>query len=307
MQRLLSTATLVGLLVATAAAFAITERLKLVKSPVTGTLVTRVFSPAHGAASITFRLRHTDRVTVTVLTASRKLVRTLVADRRLPQGFNTFGWAGRTDAGVPAQQGTYRVEIHLRNQHRTILLPNQIVLDTTAPTIKLATTNRDAFSPDGDHQADSVTIHYTLSEQARVVVYFDGHKILGPTHSHQPIGKLTWYGRDAILLRPAGRYTLSVGAIDAAGNETPTAGRWPLTVRLRYIVIANRRITGVKAGAKFDIGISTDAKRYGWLLGARHGFARGPVLSLRAPRTRGVYPLTVTEHGHSDRALVVVG
>jgi hypothetical protein len=37
LQRLLTTATLVGLLVATAAAFAVTERLKLTKSPIFGT------------------------------------------------------------------------------------------------------------------------------------------------------------------------------------------------------------------------------------------------------------------------------
>ena len=41
LQRLLTTATLVGLLVATAAAFAITERLKLTKSPIYGTRVSR--------------------------------------------------------------------------------------------------------------------------------------------------------------------------------------------------------------------------------------------------------------------------
>jgi hypothetical protein len=186
-------------------------------------------------------------------------------------------------------------------------LPNELVLDSIAPTVKSAAPNRDAFSPDGDRQADSVTIHYTLSEQARAVVYLRGRKILGPTHTHQPKGKITWYGRDGAGVLPPGVYTLEVGAVDPAGNETPAADRWPVRIRLRYIALANHRITGVTAGAKFDIGVSTDAKRYGWLLGSRHGFARGPVLTLRAPATPGVYPLTVTEHGHSDRALVVVG
>ena len=113
-----------GLLIATAAAFAITERLKLVKSPITGTRVTSVFSPAHRHASIRIRLRHTDRVTVTVLSAGQQPVRTLVADKPLPRGENVFTWDGHTNTGALAQQGTYRVEIHLRNQHRTILLPN---------------------------------------------------------------------------------------------------------------------------------------------------------------------------------------
>ncbi|HVH51726.1 MAG TPA: FlgD immunoglobulin-like domain containing protein, partial [Gaiellaceae bacterium] len=122
-----------GLLIATAAAFAITERLKLVKSPIFATRVTHVFSPAHSQASIRIKLRHSDRVTVTILSAGRDLVRTLVADERRPRGLNVFMWGGRTDAGAPARQGTYRVEIHLANQHRTILMPNVIVLDTIPP------------------------------------------------------------------------------------------------------------------------------------------------------------------------------
>src|SRR5207248_3160634 len=199
-------------------------------------------------------------VTVTVLTLGRHPVRTLVADKPLPRGANVFTWGGRTDAGTLARQGTYRVEIHLSNQHRTILLPNEIVVDAVAPQLRAANASRDAFSPDGDHQADSVTIHYTLSEQARVVVYLRGHKILGPTHTHKPRGKITWYGRDLSALLPPGVYTLEAGAVDAAGNETPAADRWPLRIRLRYITLANRRITGVRAGAKFDIGVSSDAQ-----------------------------------------------
>ena len=105
---------------------------------------------------------------------------------------------------------------------------------------------------------------------------------------------------------PPGVYTLEIGAIDAAGNETPAADRWPVRIRLRYITLANHRITGVKAGSSFEIGVSTDAKRYGWLLGSRHGLAHGPVLTLHAPAAAGTYPLTVTEHGRSDRAVVVV-
>ena len=70
MQRVLTTVTLLGLLVATAAAFAITEHLKLIRSPVFGTLVTKVFSPvcncSTDTAAIRIRLRHPDRVTVTV-------------------------------------------------------------------------------------------------------------------------------------------------------------------------------------------------------------------------------------------------
>ena len=79
--RLISTLLLVGLLVATAGAFAVTERLKLTRSPITGVLVTKIFSPVCScrtvAASIAFRLRHADRISVAVERGG-KVVRTLV-------------------------------------------------------------------------------------------------------------------------------------------------------------------------------------------------------------------------------------
>ena len=53
MQRLLTTVTLVGLLVATAAAFAITERLKLTKSAVYGTIIETYGTTGWGAQLLT--------------------------------------------------------------------------------------------------------------------------------------------------------------------------------------------------------------------------------------------------------------
>jgi flagellar hook capping protein FlgD len=304
LQRLLSTATLVGLLIATAAAFAITEKLKLAKSPITAAhLVPAVFSPAHEPLTVEITLRRADRVAITIEDVAQRRVRTLAQGRLLSRGSHVFYWNGRTDAHAPAPDGVYLVTVHLAHQRRTILLPDEVRLDSSAPAVESARVSRDAFSPDGDHQADSVTIHYRLSKPAQAVVYLNGRIVLGPSHSTRTVGKLNWYGRGS----PAGGYTLEVGAVDLAGNETAAADRYPLRVEIRFIVLANHRITGVAPGARFDIGVSTDAKHYGWRLGSRHGFARGPVLTLRAPALPGTYPLTVTEHRHSDRAVVVVG
>jgi len=107
-------------------------------------------------------------------------------------------------------------------------------------------------------------------------------------------------------LLPPGTYVLTIGAVDVAGNRTPPAADARVRVQLRYILLANRRITGAKAGKRFQIGVSTDAKRYRWTLGKRSGVAGGSVLTLRAPSKRGTYRLTVRERGHVDRALVVV-
>lgn len=294
---------------ATAAAFAITERLKLVKSPIYGTLISPVFSPvcgcARGKAVISIKLRHGDHVTVSILDRSLRPLRTLAAGLRVPRGKSVFRWEGLTDFGDRAPEGAYRVQVHLEAQHRTILLPNVIRLDTTPPAIDDATRNRAQFSPDGDARADTVSIHYKLSEPAHVLVFLDGRRIVR-TKSHKTDGAFVWSGRLDGTLLPAGTYTLSVGAVDLAGNATPVAQRARVPVELRYITLASRHITGVSAGRRFEIGVSTDATSYRWRLGTRNGVASGPVLRLRAPQYVGRYTLTVTEHGHSSAAAVIV-
>jgi hypothetical protein len=299
--------TLLGLLFATSAAFAVTEKLKLVKSPIYGTLVSTTFSPTCGCATdkatVSLKFRHRDAVTITVLTAGRKPVRTLVAAVPVSPGRTVFRWDGRTDPGELAPDGTYRVEVHLVAGHRTILLPNEIELDTRAPTVR-AVPNRRVFSPDGDHQADFVTVHFTVSEPAHVLLYL-GRRLLVRSRSHTAKGAVTWSGRVGGHVLPAGPATLTVGAVDLAGNATPVAKRARLRITIRYITLARSRVT-VAAGRPFEIGVSTDARRYAWRLGSRRGTARGHVLRLRAPTQRGRYTLVVTEHGHSDRAAVIV-
>jgi hypothetical protein len=308
LQRVLTTVTLVGLLIATAAAFAITERLKLVKSPITGTHISKVLSPtcgcARGKATISVKLRRPDTVTVEILDAKLRSVRLVVGSRPVRRGRNVFRWDGRTNLGERARDGTYRVQIHLDRQHRTILFPNRISLDTAPPQVISARPNRLQFSPDGDRVGDAVSIHYRLSKRAHALVYLDQRRIIRGW-AGKPEGSVVWAGRvDGHVLKP-GSYTLSVGAVDPAGNVTPAADRVPVQVEIRYVQLATRRIR-TRPGGLFSIGVSTDAARYTWKIGATKGFAAGPVLHVRAPRVRGRFTLTVAYRGHLDRAAVVV-
>jgi FlgD Ig-like domain len=306
LQRILSTAVLVGLLAATAAAFAITERLKLTKSPISGTKVTSALSPlAHTTATVSLRFRRRDRVTVTIDDSHRRRIDTLASDLPVRRGRHSFVWDGRTAAGTAAPDGTYRVQVHLATQRRTILIPNPIVVDTIPPGVDSAVAPRLRFSPDGDHQADAATIRFTLSKPAHALVYLRGQRIIRSRFASEH-GAVKWYGRLAGRLLPPGAYVLSVGAEDPAGNRTPAAKRVPVRVVIRYIALAKGRVAVVPR-ARFRIGVSTDAQRYRWQLGARKGSARGAALTLRAPAQPGRYLLTVTERGHADRALVVVG
>jgi hypothetical protein len=305
LQRILSTAVIVGLLTATAAAFAITERLKLTKSPITGTKVVRAYlSPrAHTTAAVAVRFRKADIVTVTVQDSGRHAVDTLVSAAAMSRGRHTFTWDGTTGAGTPAPDGTYRFEVHLARQHRTILLPNPIALDTKPPSVLAAAAVRPAFSPDGDGQSDHVTIDYTLSEDAHALVFVDGHRIV-KSRSRRPKDKLTWSGTVDGAVLPQGTYVLTIGAVDLAGNTAVKLQHVPVT--LRYIELLQRRFDNMRRGGTFHVTVSTDVKRYHWSLGGRHGVSSQKRLKLRTPSARGRYVLTVTEDGHSDHVPVFV-
>src|SRR5204862_6473178 len=211
----------VGLLVATSAAFAVTERLKLTNSPIYGTVVypKNGFPPKCGCArrkaTVRIKLRHGDDVTVRILDQRRDPVRSLVDGVHVSRGLSVFRWDGRTDGNLLVKDGVYNAEIHLAGQHQTIVLPNPIELDTTAPDVKLVTSNRDVFSPDGDGQADFVRFRYELSKPAHVNLYLDGKRILR-TYRHGASGTFSWFGVANQGALTQGSYTLEVGAVDLA-------------------------------------------------------------------------------------------
>jgi hypothetical protein len=308
LQRVLTTVTLLGLLVATAAAFAITEHLKLIKGPVYGARVSKFLSPtcdcASSQATIRIRLRHEDRVRLTIGDSANHTVATIARSAQVPKlQPKTFSWDGRVEGGTLAPDGAYRPEIKLAGARQTILLPlvDRIFLDTKKPKVLSAGAGQGVlFGGSGR----TFRIRYTLSEQANAVVYLGGRRIIRGRPTRQN-GAVKWAGTlDGRPLR-AGTYVLSVGALDPAGNETPASGRKDVTVVLRYIDLGSHRLS-VRAGARFTVGVETRAPRYTWRLGRRHGAAHGKVLRLRAPTRRGTYHLVVAEHGHSSSALVHV-
>lgn len=298
------------MLIATAAAFAITERLKLVKSPVFGTIVSKRLSPtcgcARGKARIRVRLRHGDDVTLTILDGARHAVRTLAAGEYVPRGRASWTWDGSTDGGTRAPDGVYRPEIHLARQHRTILLPNPISLDTHAPEVVAATLSRPTISPDGDHVGDSIKIRYRLDSPAHVLVYLDSRRIVRSL-GHQPRGSVEWLGRVEGMPLPPGNYALYLGGSDLAGNVTPAGSRYEVFVRVRYIRLARDEIRVRKPGVRFGVGVDTDARRYWWKLDGQHGVSKGPVLRLHAPTRPGRYRLTVGERRWTSRGILIVG
>jgi hypothetical protein len=320
LQRLLSTTLVLGLLVATAAAFAVTEGLKLVKPPVTRTLIVsaaraggrphqlKAFSPTCNCptnrAYLRFWLRRGDTLTLDVLDRERRVVATIVDSAHAHPRFNRYAWDGRTSTGRIAPDGTYRFRIHLAGQHRTILLPNELVLDTKPPLVRQATVVRDTFSPDGDGRADGVWVKYRLDGPARALLFVDGTKVV-QTRFRPTRGELPWFGKLDGRALPEGTYRLRVAAVDLAGNVTPRAKQAVVPVHIRYIALARPSLT-VKARTKLGIGVRTDAADYSWRLDGDSGVESARLLVVRAPKRPGVYRLVVTENGHSAHARVVV-
>src|SRR5262249_33060736 len=161
-----------ALLVATAAAFAYTERLKLTPTPIKGTRVApKLFSPVceceTGTTRIAFRLRKHDRVTVSILDRGGEVARTLVTGRPQRAGLVVVYWDGRDDLGRVVSQGTYKPRVKLALNRRTIVLPNPIRIDTTAPSVKSVEVSPRLFSPDGDGRAAHFTVSYRVDKPAQ--------------------------------------------------------------------------------------------------------------------------------------------
>ena len=294
------------LLGATAAAFAVTERLKLERSPITGTQVDRVFSPvcecARDVSVISFILRRRETVTLDILDRSGRSIRTVVRNRREPAGRASYTWDGRDNADRVVPEGVYRPRVRLRRNGRTIVLPNPIRVDTTAPTITLVRVFPRVFSPDGDGQRDRVTATYRIDERARAVMLVDGRQRVQSKFRRQQ-GQLVWFGRVNGRTVAPGTYEIRLRAVDRAGNRSMRTRA--VVVRLRFVELSRDNIE-VAAGKRFSVRVRTDAESYRWLFAGRRGVGRRPILVLRAPEEPGAYSLYVTVGGRADRAAVDV-
>lgn len=306
MARWLQLLLVLALLGATAAAFAFTERLKLERSPITGTKVDKVFSPvcecARDVAVISFVLRRPETVTVDILDPGGEPIRTLVRKRREPPGRVSYVWDGRDERDRIVEEGIYRPRVELERHGRTIVLPNPIRVDRTAPVIRLLQVYPRVFSPDGDGRGDRVTATWASDERARGMMLVDGRRRV-ISRFRRTQGRLVWFGRiDGKPVRP-GTYELRLRGVDRAKNLSSRTRA--VEVRVRYVELVRDRIE-VAAGRRFAVRVSADARTFRWLFAGRRGVGGGAVLRLRAPDTPGTYPLYVVVGKRADRSEVVV-
>lgn len=309
MPRLLSTLLVVALLGGTAAAFAVTQGLKIDPSPILAPRIAKVFSPTCDCptrvAVIQFRLRKPDRVRLQIVDGGGDVVRTLVAGERLRRGTVHYTWNGRDDDGRFVAEGTYKPRVHLTEQHRTIDLPNEMHVDTTAPRVESMAAVGSfkqplSISPDGDGHVDRLTLAYQLSERAHAILLVDGVRQVF-TRRSQPSGVINWNGKvNGRLVRP-GLHRIAVAGQDIAGNVGPPRS---IPVRVRYVELA-KPLVRARARTRFGVGVVADGP-VSWRFAGKTGRANENLLVLRAPAKPGRYPLRVSIGPHAARATIVV-
>ncbi len=200
------------LLAGTAAAFAVTERLKLEPSPLSVSGFTPVFSPVcdcpTAKAQLELRLRKADRLTVEVVDRDGDVVRTLTRDRRVPGGRLVLEWNGRDDAGRLVPEAVYRPRVHLARGDRTFRL---------------------LLARRGDYRHRRLVVSYRLGEQARPFLFVNGIQRVR-SKSGRGRGHIDWWGKVAGRHVPRGRYRIKLVAVDPAGNRSP---QYTFSVRVR--------------------------------------------------------------------------
>lgn len=295
-----------AVLVGSAAAFAVAERLKLEPSPILATRVTKAFSPvckcASSRARIAFRLGNPDVVSVSIVDADGRDVRVLVDNRAIGTKTVAFLWNGRDDSGQLVPDGLYHPRVRLAAPEKTFVLSNLIRVDTVAPRVAVVSVAPRTISPDGDRRGDRVTVRYRLSQPARAMLLVDGvRRVL--TRDAKVAGELTWFGQTDGVSLAAGTHRLTVVAVDPSGNRSAPAPAG--SVRIRYVELG-KTVYRAHLGGTFLVSVSTDARRVSWLLAGRHGTARPPVFRLPSPPALGSYTLYVAVGRHGARARVVV-
>ena len=316
-----------ALVVATVAAFFVTQKLKSSPPLVVRPHLSVVFSPDPDArvrkAKISFWIVNGDDVSVSIVDREGRIVRRLLDGFPLRERVRiTRWWNGRTDAGAVAPDGRYRVRVALIHQGRTIDLAQPIRLDTRPPRPRVVSVEprageRPAFLP--QEGIDAVTVRVAGTERRRSRLQIWRTDVTPPRRVGQiaiPFDQDTarWDGTLGARPAPAGTYLIGVLVADRAGNAgtsprtlPPRPGQvgGPAGVTIRYLAAAPP-LAPVRAGERATVLVDARGKPYRWALrrfGEPQVLARGRGhnvrLRLRVPRGQsGLHVLTLTSGEH---------
>src|SRR4051812_1286194 len=325
------TATVVFLLLvlATVAAFFVTQRLKR-SSPVIRRVSMPLYISPNGdgrkdVAVIRFRLpKADDRVTISMVDANGDEVRRL-ADRRLGKGRHHFVWNGRDSSAAILPDGFYYLRVVLGGQGRGTITRRGIRLVTAKPVPRLLSVSP-AHLHEGGRQAVTIrfsgpanpapvfSVYRTDAGPPRLVARFAG--AIGSRSG-------TWDGRTGGRPAPAGTYAFGV----TVENRALVAGSAPRKLPPTHEsatpntgvtvsgLVATAPLDAVPAGRGADITVAGATGRVRFALTPlgggrplRRGVGQAPVLRIAIPRSAatGVYMLRLSARAGTARVPVAV-
>ena len=330
-----------ALVLATVAAFFITQHLKSSTPLIKGITHPPAFSNLGGGCrtrtSISFFLLHrSDRVTVFVLNAAGVKVQTVASglemhklDAAHPHAGRTFYWYGREYGDRLAPGGTYHFQVALANQGRIVdITQYPILLDNTPPRLLVTRVVNSQLPAPGGAPA---TVHFTGSSGrgGYLIVYRTG--LSGPPQavdarripfsgSRSTGYAKTWNGLVHGHPAPAGTYVMALKVIDRAcvtGTFPPYLPPRPGTtahagVSVSYLA-AEPPLDPVSPGSPAVVGVAAHQERYHWALRnvslrrpVGHGAGTSTSLRVRLPRTGpGLYALAIRAGGHRTEVPLV--
>ena len=328
----LSAGVFAALVIATFGAFFVAQRLKNAPPVLSQLTVFPYFSPngdgRFDVARVSFKVKKTDDVSVSVLDSSGDEVRELMGSRRVASSeLVRLKWDGRTDDGTRARDGRYRYRITLQHEGRSVVPATSVRLDTTPPRPLVTSIGPShAFGPELVPNGADAVVHLDTPGAKPVVRLFktspgpvrlvlqdklaDGAKVWnwnGKTPSGRPVS--------------AGTYLVSIETRDRAGNRglSPPLDRrgLPATsygaklpghggITVRYLGV---RPPNVATPAGDPVEFFVDARRKPWTWSVRRVGSGAATPSrrktsarvrLHAPgRESGVYLLQVRTATHA--------
>jgi hypothetical protein len=322
------------LVVATIAAFFITQHLKSNAPLIEGITHPPAFSDdGDGCLKRTFInfyvFNRSDRVTVWVVDSEGNIVQTVASGVKMvkptpahPKTRRSFYWYGQEANGRLAPNGTYHFRVYLEQQGRIVdLTQDPVVVDTVPPHLVVTGVSPSQLPAPGDAPAN---IHFTGTKGrgGYLLVYRTGlggppqlaaaRRIPFSRRSSHGYSK-TWNGLIHGRPAPAGTYVMALKVADRAcvtgtfpAYLPPQQGTTPHAGVTASYLAAEPPLDPVPAGASTIVGVAARQQRYHWalrgLLSARkpieHGSGTSTSLGIRLPgRSAGLYELVVRAGG----------
>src|SRR5215210_3726912 len=152
------------LVVATIAAFFVTQQLKS-EFPLVIRFAAKPkqFSPTgdryRDSTEVGFDLSEPAKVTFSIMNGEGNEVRRLVDDRELAgDAKHRFRWDGRDDEGRPVPDGVYRMRVVRRDEGRVIDSDKRVRVDRRPPTVRLLSARPGVIAPREPGQSTQVVL-----------------------------------------------------------------------------------------------------------------------------------------------------